>query len=121
MSLDLQEATRRDDTYVALNKLIDGLQEVNAFPSLVWLWCWDIVKDQLDYYHGESGEEYVTNDKLTEKDVFDMFWEDSDKNGWSLEYGAESLHESIFDWMLERDILVLLDEDGWLDDEPGDN
>ena len=107
---------RRDRNYELLNKLIDGLQELSVFPSLVWLWCWDIVKDQLDYYNPESGEEYVTNDKLTEKDVFDMFWEDSDKNGWSLEYGAESLHESIFDWMLERDILVVLDDDGWLDD-----
>jgi hypothetical protein len=116
MELDLQEQTRRDDAYVQLNKLIDGLKEVNAFPPLVWLWVWDIVKDQLDYYHGESGEEYVTNSKFTEKDVFDMFWEDADKNGFSLEYGTEDLHESVFDWMLERDIIVALDEDGWLDD-----
>ncbi len=116
MELDLQEQTRRDDAYVQLNKLIDGLKEVNAFPPLVWLWVWDIVKDQLDYYHGESGEEHVTNSKFTEKDVFDMFWEDADKNGFSLEYGTEDLHESVFDWMLERDIIVALDEDGWLDD-----
>ena len=114
--LDLQEQTRRDDAYVQLNKLIDGLKEVNAFPPLVWLWVWDMVKDRLDMYSEPSQEDYVTNSNLTEKDVFDMFWEDSDKNGFSLEYGLDSLDEGILDWMLERDILVVLEDDGWLDD-----
>lgn len=114
--LDLQEATRRDDAYVQLNKLIDGLKEVNAFPPLVWLWVWDMVKDRLDMYSEPSQEDYVTNSKLTEKDVFDLFWEDADENAFSLEYGLETLDEAIFDWMLERDIIVMLDEDGWLDD-----
>jgi hypothetical protein len=116
--LDLQEQTRRDDAYVQLNKLIDGLKEVNAFPPLVWLWTWDMVKDRLDMYTQteDSREEYVTNSNLSEKDVFDLFWEDADKNAFSLEYGLEELDEAIFDWMLERDIIILLDEDGWLDD-----
>lgn len=113
--LDLLEQTRRDDNYIAINKLVDGLQELSVFPSLVWLYVWDIVKDKLDYYYGESGEEYVTSSKYTEKDVWDMFWEDSDKNGFTLEYGTETLHEAVFDWMLERDIIVGLDEDGWLE------
>ena len=60
---------------------------------------------------GDSGET-----ELTEKDVWDLFWEDADKNGFSLEYGTEDLHEAVFDWMLERDIIVVLDDDGWLDD-----
>ena len=114
--LDLQEQTRRDDAYVQLNKLIDGLKEVNAFPPLVWLWVWDMVKDRLDMYSEPSQEDYVTNSNLTEKEVFDMFWEDADKNGFSLEYGLDSLDEGILDWMLERDILVVLEDDGWLDD-----
>lgn len=109
--LDLQEQTRRDDAYVQLNKLIDGLQEVNAFPPLVWLWVWDMVKDRLDIYSPEGGEDFVTNSKLTEKDVFDLFWEDSDKNAFSLEYGLESLDEAIFDWMLERDIIIEFEEE----------
>ena len=113
--LDLQEQTRRDDAYVQLNKLIDGLKEVNAFPPLVWLWVWDMVKDRLDMYSEPSQEDYVTNSNLTEKDVFDMFWEDADKNNFSLEYGLDSLDEGILDWMLERDILVVLEDDGWLE------
>ena len=114
--LDLQEQTRRDDAYVQLNKLIYGLKEVNAFPPLVWLWVWDMVKDRLDMYSEPSQEDYVTNSNLTEKEVFDLFWEDADKNGFSLEYGLESLDEAILDWMLERDIIIMLEDDGWLDD-----
>lgn len=114
--MDLQEQVRRDDNYVLLNKLIDGLNEVTVFPSLAWLYTWDIVKDKLDYYTPDSGESYVTNDKFTEKDVWDMFWDDADKNAFSLEYGTEHLHEAVFDWMLDRDIIVVLDDDGWLDD-----
>ena len=109
--LDLQEQTRRDDAYVQLNKLIDGLKEVNAFPPLVWLWVWDMVKDRLDMYSEPSQEDYVTNSNLTEKEVFDLFWEDADKNAFSLEYGLESLDEAIFDWMVERDIIISLQEE----------
>jgi hypothetical protein len=104
--LDLQEQTRRDDAYVVLNKLIDGLQEVNAFPPLVWLWVWDMIKDRLDMYSEEGGEEYITNPNMTEKDVFDCFWEDADKNQFSLEYGLEPLDEHIFDWMIDAGILI---------------
>ena len=121
MSLDLQEATRRDDTYITLNKLIEGMSELNVHPQLVWLYVWDIVKDKLDYYHAESGEDYVINLSLSEKDVFDLFWEDADKNGFSLEYGTESLDEAVFDWMLERDILVALEDDSWLDEAVDSN
>lgn len=113
--LDLLEQTRRDDTYVTLNKLIDGLAELSVFPSLVWLYTWDVVKDKLDTYHAESREEYLVNPELTEKDIFNLFWEDADKNGFSLEYGTEALHDAVFDWMLDRDIIVVLDDDGWLD------
>lgn len=115
VELDSNEV-RRDRNYEVLNKLIDGLSELSVFPSLMWLWAWDIVKDKLDYYTPDSGEEYAVNPKLTEKDVFDLFWEDADKNAFSLEYGSEQLHEEVFDWMLGRDIIVVLDEDGWLDE-----
>ena len=108
---------RRDKVFTDINEIISKLNTLNVFPSLVWVYTWDIVKDKLDYYSPVSGEEYVTNSKLTEKDVWDLFWEDSDKNGFSLEYGTEGLHEAVFDWMLERDIIVALDEDGWLDEE----
>lgn len=109
--LDLLEQTRRDDVYVRINELVEKLGDLGVFPSLVWLWTWDIVKYQLDYYFEDSGESYVTNPKFTEKDVWDMFWTDADKNGFTLEYGAEDLQEAVFDWMLDRDILVDAEEE----------
>jgi len=112
---DLQDITRRNDTYEALNEIIYGLTKVNAFPSLTWVYVWDIVKDKLDYYTIEKGEEYAVRMGLTEKEVFDMLWEDAGKQGFSLEYGTEQLHDHIFDWMIDRYILVVYDQDGWLE------
>jgi hypothetical protein len=107
-SLDVlkAEATRRDDAYVELNNIIDSISNLNVFPALTWVYVWDIVKDKLDYYSVGTDEMYVSNPKLSEKDVFDMFWEDVDKNGFSLEYGVEFLHEKVQDWLTDRDILI---------------
>ena len=109
--IDYVEIQRRDRNYEVLNEIVDSLSKLSVFPSLMWLWSWDIVKYQLDYYHGDSGEGYITNPKLTEKDVFDLFWEDADKNGFTLEYGTEDLQEHVFDWMIDRDILISVDEE----------
>lgn len=108
--MDLQEATRIDDVYQDINEIVDKLNDLSVFPSLVWVYAWDVVRDQLDYYHSDSGEDYVVNNKLTQKDVWNMFWKDADKNGFTLEYGAESLHEGVFDWMLDSDIIIARDE-----------
>jgi hypothetical protein len=113
--MDLQDQARRDDSYEALNKIVDSLKEVSAFPSLTWVYVWDIIKDKLDYYHPDMHEEYAVNPAMTEQDVFNLLWEDADRKGFTLEYGSEQLHEHIFDWMIEKDILVVLDEDGWLE------
>lgn len=109
--LDYIEIERRDRNYEELNKIIASLANLSVFPSLMWLWAWDIVKYQLDYYTGDSGEEYVSNPKLTEKDVFDLFWQDADKNGFTLEYGTEDLQEAVHDWMMDRDIIISVEEE----------
>jgi hypothetical protein len=112
--MDLQEQTRRDDNYEKINQIIEQLNTLDIFPSLVWVYTWDIVKDKIDYYSPGSGESYVINPKFTEKDIWDLFWEDAEKNGFTLEYGTEDLHEAVFDWMSEKDIIII-DED--TDDE----
>lgn len=109
--LDLQESTRRDDTYITLNKVIDEMQNINAFPALVWTWVWDVVKSKIDYYDVTCQEPWCIDPKLTEKDIFNLLWEDADQIGFSLEYGTEQLDESIFDWMLDRNILIEAEQD----------
>ncbi len=113
--LHFQEAMRRDDTYKSLNRIIESLNVLDVSPSLTWLYVWDIVKDKIDYYSVETDEVYVISPKFTEKDIFDMFWEDADKNGFSLEHGVEFLHDRVYDWMAQRGIII--DNDLYAEDE----
>jgi hypothetical protein len=120
-NLDLQESTRRDDNYQVINKLIDDLQQVDVFPSLVWLWCWDVIRnwyenEQWDDVHEDGHVDECFAQGLELKTIWDKFWEDSDKNGFTLEFGVEDLDESLRDWLRDNDFLVSLDEDGWLDE-----
>ena len=119
--LDLQEQTRRDDNYVAINNVIDSLEKMDLFPSLVWVWCWDMIRN---WYENERWED-VHEDSFTDecfaqglelKTIWDKFYADSDETQFSLEYGVENLDESLRDWLRENDFLVSLDDDGWLDD-----
>lgn len=109
--IDTLEQVRRDAVYIRINKLIEDLGNLDVFPSLVWVYVWDIIKDKLDYYTPDSGEDYITNPKFTEKDVWDMFWQDADSKGFTLEYGSEQVHEEAFDWMLDRDIIITLEDE----------
>ena len=43
MSLDLQEATRRDDAFNQLLSINEQLTNLPLFPSLCWAWCFDII------------------------------------------------------------------------------
>lgn len=109
--LDLQEHTRMATTYLKINQIINDISSLDVFPSLVWVWCWDIVRDKLDTHSPGRDDEYLTNQAFTEEDVWWMFVQDLEKNSFSLEYGAEDLDEAIFEWMTDRDILIYLEDD----------
>ena len=122
MTMDLQEATRRDDVYRDLNDILDRVTKLPVFPSLMWLWCFDIVKEIFDnnQYKDLAVNDYVDEavpEGITLKQIFDKFWEDVDGFGLNMDSGGEIIEETIRDWMRENDFLVALDEDGWLDDE----
>ena len=123
--LDLQDSTRRDDTFIKMCKLIEDLGTLDVFPSLVWLFSWDIVADwykneQWADVHGNGFVDECFPEGLELKTIWDKFWEDSDKNGFSLEYGVEDLDEALRDWLRECDFLVSLDEDMDNDEETED-
>ena len=114
--LDLQDSTRRDDNFIKISKMIKDLEDLDVFPSLVWLFSWDIIAE---WYKNEQWAD-VHNDGFVDecfpkglelKTIWDKFWEDSDKNGFSLEYGVENLDEALRDWLRECDFLVALDND----------
>ena len=122
MTIDLQEATRRDDTFDELMEINLHLSQMSVFPSLMWTWAFDVLKDIYDnnQYKDLAINDYVDEavpEGITFKQVWDKFWEDADSLGLNMDLGGETIEEVIRDWMRENDFLVALDEDGWLDDE----
>ena len=101
--LDLQEKTRMQDTYVKIEEIIEKIRQLGAFPPLVWVWAWDVAKDMyIDFRDGGDPEYCVTVD---EEELWELFWRDAEKNGFTLEYGVDDLHDHIRDWMFERNIV----------------
>jgi hypothetical protein len=119
-NLDLQEQTRRDDIYKDLNEIVDKITAIPVFPSLLWVWTFDVMRN---IYENSKYDDLATNDYVDEavpsgitlKQVFDKFWEDVDGLGLSMELGDEIIEETLRDWMRENDFLVSLDDDGWLE------
>ena len=119
--LDLLEQTRRDDVFKDLVEVIDKLDSIPVFPSLVWTWSVSIIKD---IYDNNKYEDLAVNDYVDEavptgvtlKQIWDKFWDDVDGLGINMDLGGEIIEEVIRDWMRENDFLVSLDEDGWLNE-----
>jgi hypothetical protein len=114
--LDLQEATRRDDTFNQMLEINKLLGEVLVFPSLMWTWAFDVIKDIYDN-HQDVDNEYIVVVGTTLKQIWDKFWDDAEKLGLNMDLGGEIIHETILDWMIENEFLAVLDDDGWLDEE----
>ena len=119
--IDLPEATRRNDVYSQLLEINQSLSDLTVFPSLLWAWAFDIMKDIFD---NNQITDLAANDYVDEavpagitlKQIFDQFWEDVDSLGFTMDHGGEILEETIRDWMREKDFLVALDDDGWLNE-----
>ena len=46
--VDLPEATRRNDVFNQLLEINKLLSDLAVFPSLLWAWAFDIIKDIYD-------------------------------------------------------------------------
>ena len=108
--MDLQDKTRMQDVYRDISIIIDKITELPVFPSLVWVWTWDVLVSMYKDYLPEVDDEYVITMSL--EDIWALFWEQADKNGFTLEYGTEDLTEHIRDWMIDQNILVSIEEEG---------
>ena len=85
------------EIYKAINIIIDQISHLPVGLPLVWVYVWDVIKDE---YTGD-------NEEL----VWDKFWETSDKEGWTLEYGTEVLYEHVLDWLIDNDFNSSEDEE----------
>jgi hypothetical protein len=102
-----------EDTYQRLTKIIEDVTNLGVFPSLVWLWSWDVALSTLRDF-GED-EEFKVN--LTKEQMFHLFWAQADQNGFTLEYGTEDLYEAIRDWMIDQDIVSYVEDEEAAEDE----
>lgn len=112
-------------TFNTLNKISDELKTVDVFPSLLWLWIWDVIKDyydnnQWDDVHQDQYQDECIAEGMSLEQIWDKLYSQSDSLGWSMEYGVDQLDEEIMDWMRDQGIIVSLDEDLWLDDPEAD-
>ena len=117
MSLDLQEATRRDDTFEQMLQINKMLDEVAVFPSLLWTWTFDVIKDIFDnnQFKDVKYADEAVPEGITLKQIWDKFWDDVEAIGLNMDCGGEIIEETIRDWMRENNFLVALDDDGWLE------
>jgi len=124
-SLDVLKAKadlikQRDQVFDDMNKVIDILQKSPCFPSLLWAWVFDIIRNiyENSQYADLAVNDYVDEcvpEGITLKQIFDKLWDDVDSLGLNMDHGGEVIEETIRDWMRENDFLVALDDDGWLE------
>lgn len=105
--MDLQEKTRMLDTYNKINNILDEIGELDVFPALVWVWSWEVAQTMWKYYMEGGDPDYCTAMEIEE--VWERFWLDADKNGFSLEFGVENLDDSIRDWLMDIGAVEIYD------------
>lgn len=85
----------KSDDKDKLNQCISLLESTDLFPSLVWLWTWDTVKSIL------GDPEYKAN--VTEDQMWGHLCEAVENGmGFSMEFGSESHHEDVKEWMISN-------------------
>ena len=113
--MDLQEKTRMQDTYREIEDIIDKISKMRVGQPLVWVYVWDVARQLWhDIMEGQE-EEYCT--AMDEEEMWELFWTQADKNGFTLEYGTEDLYEAVRDWMFDQGIIEEYPEEDEDEDE----
>lgn len=123
--VELPEATRRNEVFNKLIEIDKSLSDLTVFPSLLWLWVFDIIKDIFDnnQYKDLAVNDYVDEavpEGITLQNIFDQLWDDVEGLGLTMDSGGQIIEEVIRDWMRENDFLVALDDDSWLNGPESD-
>ena len=86
-----------------LNQCLDILDTTHLGVSMVWLWTWSLVKDNLDSLDWDV---LVSEDEAWELLVDYV----TTAGGFSMEFGAEQLDEHVQDWMITRGLIKEFDD-----------
>jgi hypothetical protein len=97
------------DAYKDITLIVDKIGELQVFPPLVWVWTWDVAVTILkDIREGGDPDYCVT---MEEEEMWELFFTQADKNGFTLEYGTEDLYEAVRDWMIDQSIIEMIEEE----------
>jgi len=107
--MDLQEKIRMQDVYQDIEDIIEKISKLPVGQPLVWVYVWDVARDFYRTVQEGQEEEYCVSMDIEE--VWELFWTQADKNGFTLEYGTEDLYEAVRDWMIDESIIELVEED----------
>jgi hypothetical protein len=101
--MDLQDKVRMLDVYNQIEDIIEKISQMRVGQPLVWVYVWDVARDLYrDIQEGQDEEYCVTVD---EEELWQLFWKQADKNGFTLEYGTEDLYEAVRGWMIDEGIM----------------
>jgi hypothetical protein len=97
------------DVYNQIEDIIEKIGQMRVGQPLVWVYVWDVARDLYrDIQEGQDDEYCVTVD---EEELWQLFWQQADKNGFTLEYGTEDLYEAVRGWMIDESIIELVEEE----------
>jgi hypothetical protein len=97
------------DVYRDIEDIIEKIGSLPVGQPLVWVYVWDVARDLYRDIQEGGDDEMVVN--AGEDEVWELFWTQADKNGFSLEYGTEDLYESLRDWMIDEELISMVEED----------
>lgn len=87
-----------------LNQCLEILDTTDLGLSMVWLWTWSLIKDNLDSLDWDV---LVSEDEAWELMVDYV----ATGGGFSLEHGAEDLYEHVQDWMITAGLIKEFDDE----------
>ena len=94
-----------------LNQCLDILDTTDLGLSMVWLWTWSQIKDNL-----EDGE---YDQLVSEQEAWELLCKAVESGyGFSLEYGADQHYEDVRDWMFTNGLIKEFEDE---EEEDGDN
>jgi hypothetical protein len=107
--MDLQERTRMQDVYRDIEDIIEKISVLPVGQPLVWVYVWDVARQLWRDISDGQEEDMVVNGE--EEELWEIFWTQADKNGFSLEYGTEDLYEAVRDWMIDEEIISFIEDE----------
>ena len=97
-----------------LNQCLEILDTTDLGLSMVWLWTWSQIKDNMD--------DLDMDILVSEDEAWDLLCKAVESGyGFTLEYGADQHYEDVRDWMIQNGLMKEFDDYEEDEEDSGDN